>query len=598
MGKINKSQFLKLLSERIASQLTKNVLSETKKNLELKLENFDTDDFLWSDAADAARADIEKEQGVDSWSPLGDQESSKHFVNALKGASEKDVNSDASAWKQAYTSFGEQLTAHITQDSELAEFSTTNPEDFMDCMAVAMYKYMMDRHANTPFLSSIQQWIIDFDDQFDPTDEDGQIQLNHIENRIYKLLGTLEKPYNKSIIKKRLTEERKQLISLLKEVWEWSHSPEAYDNARENLHGLSHEELVEIMLEWVAYEAAGGSNSVMDADFDAVDRSKFESLPQDVLADAIFNKAEELSSSDNGGHHLWMCPYGCHKVSADLMQDVSIDEAGDKGVNAPHSDMMHGEHDPNQTYDWRVLFLNRLNAIIDDSKTILNKSYTEAMKQAKGMISTVDGAVDVDVEEFERDIVYHYHINLDERGSFYADVRDENGKTVYEIKEGNELPEGESSIFEDGFMKHKNDLVGLEEYLKQMGIMERDASLVADHNESIMSEDVDDLDMDGGDLSDDPMSHEYVNDPSFERNYYVLPPTAEDPRWYVVDDGDPISDHATEEEANEALAAIKTPPQDEYGTLYKEGSDTKIEDLLNEIEVLMHEYRALIESSK
>lgn len=56
---------------------------------------------------------------------------------------------------------------------------------------------------------------------------------------------------------------------------------------------------------------------------------------------------------------------------------------------------------------------------------------------------------------------FEYHINLNERGSFYADVRNTSGKTVFEIKAGNELKEGESSIFEDGFMKTIHDMDGL-----------------------------------------------------------------------------------------------------------------------------------------
>jgi len=61
--------------------------------------------------------------------------------------------------------------------------------------------------------------------------------------------------------------------------------------------------------------------------------------------------------------------------------------------------------------------------------------------------------------------LYGYSINLDERGGFYADVRDESGETIFEIRDGNELGEDESSIFEDGFMRGKNDLDGLASYL-------------------------------------------------------------------------------------------------------------------------------------
>lgn len=46
--------------------------------------------------------------------------------------------------------------------------------------------------------------------------------------------------------------------------------------------------------------------------------------------------------------------------------------------------------------------------------------------------------------------IFEYFINLDERGSFYADVRNPQGETVFEIKVGNELSEDESSIFDDG----------------------------------------------------------------------------------------------------------------------------------------------------
>jgi hypothetical protein len=55
-----------------------------------------------------------------------------------------------------------------------------------------------------------------------------------------------------------------------------------------------------------------------------------------------------------------------------------------------------------------------------------------------------------------------YHINLDERGEFYADVRRDD-KTIFEIK-GFE-------IFEDGFMRNKNDMHGLAGYLVTLGII-------------------------------------------------------------------------------------------------------------------------------
>ena len=58
---------------------------------------------------------------------------------------------------------------------------------------------------------------------------------------------------------------------------------------------------------------------------------------------------------------------------------------------------------------------------------------------------------------------YTYHINLDERGEFYADVRGENGRTVYDIRG--------HSIFEDGFMCHTADIRGLSVYLLDLGVL-------------------------------------------------------------------------------------------------------------------------------
>ena len=72
---------------------------------------------------------------------------------------------------------------------------------------------------------------------------------------------------------------------------------------------------------------------------------------------------------------------------------------------------------------------------------------------------------------------FTYHINLNERGSFLADVRDSNGKTVYAIKAGDELGPDESSIFEDGYMDHPEDICNLAEYLKDLNIMPHNSNL-------------------------------------------------------------------------------------------------------------------------
>jgi hypothetical protein len=62
-----------------------------------------------------------------------------------------------------------------------------------------------------------------------------------------------------------------------------------------------------------------------------------------------------------------------------------------------------------------------------------------------------------------------YHINLDEEGEFYADVRDAYGKTVFEI---------DGTVYKPGVMAHERDLDGLKGYLVRLGVMKTSQDLV------------------------------------------------------------------------------------------------------------------------
>lgn len=78
---------------------------------------------------------------------------------------------------------------------------------------------------------------------------------------------------------------------------------------------------------------------------------------------------------------------------------------------------------------------------------------------------------------------YFFFINLEERGSYYADVRDANDKTIYEIRiDGSD---GDSTIFEDGYMKHTHDIRGLESHLKTLGLIGKDDELVDGEDEML-----------------------------------------------------------------------------------------------------------------
>lgn len=47
---------------------------------------------------------------------------------------------------------------------------------------------------------------------------------------------------------------------------------------------------------------------------------------------------------------------------------------------------------------------------------------------------------------------YKYYINLDERGEFYADIREDGGKTVFEIADADHMWEPIEDGWMDGWM--------------------------------------------------------------------------------------------------------------------------------------------------
>lgn len=102
-------------------------------------------------------------------------------------------------------------------------------------------------------------------------------------------------------------------------AWEWSHSAEGLDYARNYLaENMLQPELVVIAAEWATYEHSQADEDAPEFDQEFYDgRLKFyDKLPVDVLAEAIWEKMEQLRTCDNGGAKLWACPYGCagHKI--------------------------------------------------------------------------------------------------------------------------------------------------------------------------------------------------------------------------------------------------------------------------------------------
>ena len=71
--------------------------------------------------------------------------------------------------------------------------------------------------------------------------------------------------------------------------------------------------------------------------------------------------------------------------------------------------------------------------------------------------------------------IYHYIVDLDERGIYKAHVENaETGEIIYEIS--NEDEDGNTEplwIVEDGFMENTKDMPGLAFYLFDLGIIDQ-----------------------------------------------------------------------------------------------------------------------------
>ena len=100
-------------------------------------------------------------------------------------------------------------------------------------------------------------------------------------------------------------------------AWSWSHTVEAYENARRNLGKLRKGELNVIYAEWEAHTSREEDEGAFDEPKYKAALTAARKIPADILADAIWERAEELATCDNGGFNAWVCPFGCHTVSFD-----------------------------------------------------------------------------------------------------------------------------------------------------------------------------------------------------------------------------------------------------------------------------------------
>lgn len=103
-------------------------------------------------------------------------------------------------------------------------------------------------------------------------------------------------------------------------AWSWSHTAEAYTNARAQLEALDRETKVTIAAEWLSQNKTKPDH--IDIKRYKKSMSKAQRMPEDVLHDFIWEKMEALATCTNGGWEAWCCPFGCmcHMVPFDPVE--------------------------------------------------------------------------------------------------------------------------------------------------------------------------------------------------------------------------------------------------------------------------------------
>jgi hypothetical protein len=106
-------------------------------------------------------------------------------------------------------------------------------------------------------------------------------------------------------------------------AWSWSHTQEAYDNVRDNLCSLPEAALHVIFAEWAASvnTTEESYRAEFDADLYAEGLAEARETPIDMVQAEVWEKVKALAVCDNGGFEAWVCPYGCHTLPFDLMEE-------------------------------------------------------------------------------------------------------------------------------------------------------------------------------------------------------------------------------------------------------------------------------------
>ncbi len=98
--------------------------------------------------------------------------------------------------------------------------------------------------------------------------------------------------------------------------WEWSHGVEAYAYARERVQEQPREWLETVYAEWCAHTSRADDDGAFNQKRYDKALKKATTLPDDILADFIWERMEQHAKCENGGYEAHCCPFacGCHMV--------------------------------------------------------------------------------------------------------------------------------------------------------------------------------------------------------------------------------------------------------------------------------------------
>lgn len=95
--------------------------------------------------------------------------------------------------------------------------------------------------------------------------------------------------------------------------WEWSHTPDAYADARDQVFALPRQTLLTILREWAYHDRETSRDGRYRKPSFRLPAG-IRQLSTEALADLVWDRAEAHRTCTNGGWEAYVCPDGCHTV--------------------------------------------------------------------------------------------------------------------------------------------------------------------------------------------------------------------------------------------------------------------------------------------